>query len=260
MCNLSTLEVWISVPQPGERRGGKFLDYAELAVLERLRSSQAKASYLRAHVQLRFALTAFDPGTPPEAWRFTRTATGRSVVTGAAEPPCFSLSRTPSLVGCSVAARLPHGLDVVDVDPRVEAVERVALSREERAQLAGMTLVSRRKRLAALWALKEAYVKARGLGLALPVDQVSFRLSAEAIEPEFGVAVGDDPAHWWFGLWRPAAGSILALAVERLGGLTPSFVWRRMSYENLMGGSISASSTRPPLLASTSPRALTAPL
>jgi 4'-phosphopantetheinyl transferase len=230
------------------------LDSEELAVLEHLRSSKAKASYLQAHVLLRSALTAFEPGTSPGAWRITRTATGRSVVTGVSEPPCFSLSRTPALVGCSVAARLPHGLDIVDVDQSVDVVERIALGHEERAQLADLTPAARRERLASLWALKEAYVKARGLGLSLPVDQVSFRFGAEGIEAEFGVAIGDDPARWWFGLWKPMAGSVLALALEWVGESIPGFAWRQMSYKNLTRDSLSVSSLRPPLLASTRPR------
>ena len=169
MCQLSKLRIWLAAPRFAGRGADECLDDAELAVFEGLRSSQAKASYLGAHVLLRFALTAFHPGTAPEDWRFARTGTGRPVVIGAPEPPCFSLSRTPRLVGCSVSARVPHGLDLVDLNQKVEPVEQIALSREERAQLTDLPLAAKRERLAVLWALKEAYVKARGLGLTLPV-------------------------------------------------------------------------------------------
>lgn len=254
MFNMSILSIRNLVPDLVERWGIELLDDAELAVLERFRSSQAQAGYLQSHVLLRRSLTAFEPGTAPEEWRFTRTVTGRSKVTGAIEPPCFSLSRTPRLVGCSVAAQLPHGLDIVSIDQSVEAVERIALSREEREQLADLAPVARRERLAELWALKEAYVKARGLGLTLPVEQVSFSFGAEGIVAEFGVGVGDDPTRWWFGIWRPVAGSVLALAVEWLGGALPVFVWHQMSYENRTRGSASVSIIHPALLASTRPR------
>ena len=253
MCQSPKVRIWLAAPYLTERWIAECLDAAELGVFEGLRSSQAKASYLRAHVLLRSALTDFLPGTAPGAWRFARTGTGRPVVAGLSNPPSFSLSRAPRLVGCSVAAGVPHGLDVVDLDRKVEAVERIALSREERWQLADLTPAAKRERLAALWALKEAYVKARGLGLTLPVERVSFRFGADGIEATFGAAIHDDPMRWWFGVWKPTAESVLALAVERVGGRVPGFTWHRMPYGNLTRESISSPSPHPPLLASTPP-------
>jgi 4'-phosphopantetheinyl transferase len=253
MCQSSKLQIWLAAPSLREGWTRECLNNAELAVFEGFRSSQAKASYLWAHVLLRSALTDFLPGTAPGAWQFARTGTGRPVVTGADEPPCFSLSHTLRLVGCSVAAGVAHGLDVVDIDQQVEPVERIALSREERAQLAYLPPAAKRERLATLWALKEAYVKARGVGLALPVERVSFGFGAEGIEATFGRAIRDDPMRWWFGVWRPTAESVLALTVERVGERIPSFTWRQMSYENLTRAWISVPSPRPPLLASTPP-------
>lgn len=61
----------------------------------------------------------------------------------------------------------------------------------------------RLERFYALWALKEAYIKARGLGLAIPLADFSFDFSAEseAVSIRFdGSLLSQAPTQWSF--WR----------------------------------------------------------
>jgi len=49
------------------------------------------------------------------------------------------------------------------------------------------------------WTFKEAYIKARGLGLALPLDKVSFLFNSEEdIRLEIDPAIRDLPKNWRF--------------------------------------------------------------
>jgi 4'-phosphopantetheinyl transferase len=66
------------------------------------------------------------------------------------------------------------------------------------------------------WTLKEAYIKARGMGLAIPLDQFWFTLDASApVRIAFAPELDDDPASWQFARLRPSARHRVAVAVRR---------------------------------------------
>ena len=69
------------------------------------------------------------------------------------------------------------------------------------------------------WTLKESYIKARGMGLAIPLDAFAFTLH-EAAAPTIAFMDGfdDRPERWQFWQTWPTAAHRLSLAVERTGG------------------------------------------
>jgi len=79
------------------------------------------------------------------------------------------------------------------------------------------------------WTFKEAYIKARGMGLSLPLDRFSFHFAGErdvrlSIEPD----LGDDPNRWTFWQYRPTPDYLLALCAERLHGAPPAIHIRKI--------------------------------
>jgi 4'-phosphopantetheinyl transferase len=89
-----------------------------------------------------------------------------------------------------------------------------ALSASELADLEARPVAERRTRLLEYWTLKEAYLKARGTGLAVSMRELSFAIDdggarLEAVE----AAATDPPEAWAFVRTRPTVEHTLAVAV-----------------------------------------------
>ena len=66
--------------------------------------------------------------------------------------------------------------------------------------------------------LKEAYLKARGLGFALDPQCARFDLGEPGrVRADFALEAEDRPAAWWFALFNVQPGHALALAVRNGG-------------------------------------------
>jgi len=65
-----------------------------------------------------------------------------------------------------------------------------------------------------LWTLKEACLKAMGLGLSVSLHKVAFDISGDAPRVIFDASLGEDAAQWSFALLSPDRGYRLALALR----------------------------------------------
>ena len=66
------------------------------------------------------------------------------------------------------------------------------------------------------WTLKESYIKARGLGLALPLDQFAFTIPTTDSRISFMSAVGDE-RRWRFASVAAPSGYLIAVGAETGG-------------------------------------------
>ena len=89
-------------------------------------------------------------------------------------PLSFNLSHTERLIVCLVALDREVGVDAEDTERAGETVEVADrfFSPTEVAALRALPAQSRRRRFFQYWTLKEAYIKARGMGLSLPLKPV----------------------------------------------------------------------------------------
>ena len=130
-------------------------------------------------------------------------------------------------MACIVASGADVGVDVETVARKTDtaAVADRFFADPEVAALRALPAEAQHKRFFEYWTLKESYIKARGMGLAIPLGDFWFTLEAGAAPRiDFAPRLLDDPARWAFfqGVvgerWRMAA------AVERLG-VEPKLQW-----------------------------------
>ncbi len=181
--------------------------------------------YLVTRALVRAVLSRYAAVAPAD-WTFVDGEYGKPQVAGpASAPPLrFNLSNTDGLVACVVTGDREVGVDVEAMDGRA-ATEDVAerfFSPAESAALRALPADARPGRFFEFWTLKEAYIKARGAGLSLPLDRFSFRLDPDtAPRIEFAPELRDDPAAWQFSQARPSPRHFLALAIRIPAGARP---------------------------------------
>jgi 4'-phosphopantetheinyl transferase len=178
--------------------------------------------YLVAHALLRTALSRY-VDVAPQDWRFECNEFGRPHICGPeiGRELQFNLSHTQGLVACAVAWRRPVGIDVESFERTGVGVELAAnyFSPQEIAQLRSLPAAAQSERFLEYWTLKEAYLKARGTGLSLPLDCFSMHLQPEQpIAISFAPPLDDDPSAWQFAQFRPTPRHVLAVAVQRAPG------------------------------------------
>lgn len=170
---------------------------------------------------VRQSLSHYGP-TRPADWRFVTNAHECPFVAPeqAGTPPLhFNLSHTAGLVALAVTRGHRLGVDVERVTRAVtDGVAERHFAAAEVRDLRRLPPADQPVAFFDYWTLKEAYIKARGLGLALPLDAFAFGLRpphppAITFEPGFD----DTPEHWQFWQTWPTPEHRLSLAIERSG-------------------------------------------
>ncbi len=137
----------------------------------------------------------------PEDWVFSAGAHGRPAIAAPqpAPPLEFNISHAADLVMLGVTSGRTLGIDTESAEERaadIDGLDRY-FAPEESAALLSLPPGQRRRRFFELWTLKESYIKARGMGLAIPLDAFRFELTGNGgltlhMRPE----LGDSPDRW----------------------------------------------------------------
>ncbi|MGD8860985.1 MAG: 4'-phosphopantetheinyl transferase superfamily protein [Myxococcales bacterium] len=190
------------------------LDEGERARRERFRFERDRQAYLVAHALAR-SVVGRHVDCDPGSLRFEVGEHGKpELVRSEAEPRVrFNLSHTEGLVACAVSLEHDLGVDVEHAQREVDVdgVARSVFSSVERGDLDRFDDAARRARFFEYWTLKEAYVKAVGRGIGMPLRAITFRLGAVP-SVEFGPEVDDRGHEWRFWLFRPTAEHVLSVA------------------------------------------------
>ena len=177
------VDLWYALVETAIRRGRidvyrATLPEEEVARADRFHFERDQHRHLLTRALVRRVLSDYT-GVAPGAWTFRYNAYGKpSIAEPAGLAIDFNLSHTAGIVVCAVASAGELGVDVEDLSrtcsnlelarrffalPEVEILEQTSHERQP-----GVFLE--------FWTLKEAYIKARGMGLALPLADFAFAL------------------------------------------------------------------------------------
>jgi 4'-phosphopantetheinyl transferase len=219
------IDVWLASTEPARdahvlQRCREILSPQEIDSCTAFHREEDRRRAFISRALLRETLSRYVP-VGPQAWEFAHGTYGKPAITAPAGLRLrFNLSHTSSLVACALTFDDEIGVDLEDttreLDP-FELAERV-FSPEEIAALRALRPESQRQRFFENWTLKEAYLKARGLGFALAPQYASFDLGEpNRVRAHFAPGAGDSPDAWWFALLDTQPGHVLALAANNGG-------------------------------------------
>jgi len=153
-------------------------------------------------------------GADPRDWRFGVGEHGRPFVEGL--PFDFNLAHTEGMIACLVSDAPSPGVDVEFMSRRgkLDEVAEHFFARPECEDLRRTEEGGKRRRFFDYWTLKEAYIKARGLGLVLPLDAFWFSLAGDRPSISFDHRIEDDPAAWRFETLELSADHLCSVALK----------------------------------------------
>ncbi len=200
--------------------GVSWITEDELDRYRRFRFERDRRLFLATRVLVRDVLSRYAVVAPAD-WRFVADRAGKPHVSGPALTPAlhFNLANTSGLVICGVS--VAHDALGVDVERVGRVVDYISLAGRffaaaETEDLRTLPPERQPQRFFEYWTLKESYIKARGLGLALPLDQFAFTIATTDSRISFMSAVGDE-RRWRFASVAAPSGYLIAVGAETGG-------------------------------------------
>ncbi len=175
------------------------LSVAEHKRYEGLQNAAKRNEFLVSRYLLRTAL-AMHIDRQPEEFCFTCNQFGKPSLLPVSRFQ-FNCSNTRKLAVCLIGSSGPVGVDIEQWNRAAEVMDvgGLCFSEGEMQALYSLTPALRSERVLTLWTLKEAYLKAIGIGLAAGLDKVEFHYDNTG-KPELRVDPGIDtrPERWNF--------------------------------------------------------------
>ena len=169
------------MPARGFEELQRLLSADELIRAQRFHFDRDRRHFIGRRAILRIVLASYLEN-PPASLRFSYNDFGKPCLGDPAHSKrlSFNLSHSGELIRIAVAIDRDVGIDVevVDASVPIDSVARRFFSPREIAALEALPESLRRANFFGFWTRKEAYIKARGKGLSLPL--ASFDVSVES--------------------------------------------------------------------------------
>jgi 4'-phosphopantetheinyl transferase len=210
----------------------ELLNAAEKEQEARFYFGRDRRRYLITRALVRTVLSRY-VSIHPKGWIFSTNAYGRpDIVNAQARDAClvFNISHTHNLTVLGLTKGRALGVDVENFRARevsIDIADRY-FARQEVAVLTAAPPHQQQYRFFEYWTFKEAYIKARGMGLSLPLEKFSFQYPDDhAVEITIEPELADDSARWQFWQFRPRSEYLVAICAERVGAQRPRLIVRQ---------------------------------
>lgn len=198
----------------------EMLNEQERAQQKRFVFNRHKHQYLMTRVMIRVVMSLYVNAVAPSEWRFKKNKYNKPYIDNYLSPIelRFNISHTDHMIVIAVTRHSEVGVDVEYLYRKNRTVDiaKAYFSATEFTQLQLLDENERHRRFYDLWTLKEAYIKACGMGLSIPLDQFSYHFPApEKIQIAFDPVRDDHPSHWKFWQIKPSTSHIVSLAIQK---------------------------------------------
>ena len=191
----------------------------ELERASRFHFERDRQCFMIAHSALRIILARY-LNLPPATLAFGQTEYGKPFLTNLeANGLLFNMSHSGELAVIAVAREREVGVDVefMRADFATAEVAEHFFSVAEIYTLCGLDQHQRTKAFFDCWTRKEAYVKARGEGLSMPLDRFDVSLAPGVTAAMLGNRMDEEEkSRWTFQDFQVAHGYAAALVIETL--------------------------------------------
>ena len=208
------------------------LSCAERTKQARFRFAKDRRRYLVTRVLARTVLSRYQ-AVRPEEWVFSEGPRGRPEIAAPLLEPRleFNIAHSADLVMLGVTSGRALGVDAESLTMRdvdIAGLDRY-FAAEESAALLALPARARRRRFFELWTLKESYIKARGMGLAIALDAFRFELAGDRgltfhVRPE----LADSPQRWRLWQLAPRPDYLAAVCAARGAEAAPRIIVREI--------------------------------
>ena len=184
--NLADNEIHIWMTKPEELIGddellasySTLLTSTELAKQQRYKFAKDRHDALITRAFVRDLLSYY-ADIAPQDWQFEKGNKDKPEIINCSLPLRFNISHTKNLIICAVTLEDDIGCDVENIgrNNNVLAIAERYFSSKEIDELFALPEAQQRNRFFDYWTLKESYIKAWGLGLAIPLADFSFEIN-----------------------------------------------------------------------------------
>ena len=225
------IHIWRLEPEPGIdlARYSGLLSAGERERAARFLFPHLTRNFIADHGRLRLILGEY-AGVAPESLEFALNEYGKPELANDAAALRFNLSHTQGLTVVALCLDAPVGIDVEALRPMADYLQ-VAQSHFSPQEIDALLETAECDREAAFfrcWTRKEAFLKAHGLGLSIPLDSFAVSLAEEAFPALLKVDWDtEERKRWSLVSLKLGEGFAGALAIPRGEWRLRFFDWQR---------------------------------
>lgn len=207
------------------------LSYDERYQMQRYMFIDDKLRFLITRALVRTTLSRYQSILPQE-WYFSKNHYGKPIINNLVlqkQRISFNVSHTRDLILLGITCEHEVGVDVENIHqvPPYEIMDQF-FSPAETLTIQKLPVNRQAEYFFKHWTLKECYLKARGVGLSVPLDLVSFLVQKKKIHVFIDSQLRDKAQNWKFWQFQPSPQHIASICISSSAFKNQSIITRNI--------------------------------